>query len=275
MRSPFPGMDPYIESCNLWEDFHQKLIGEIEGRLAQSVPDQYVVRLGERSYVVLTTSEEAGRIEFRTQADVAITSAPGPAVQTAMESSSATAVAEEDTEESPVRMRALIEVEFRESFIEIKDSRRGKLVTTIEVLSPSNKRYGTLGWQQFRRKRQAHLEGKIANLVEIDLLRGGERMPMEDEWPASPYYVLVSRIEEGSECAVWRAHSIRPVPEIPVPLAHPDPDVPLSLQPLIDAIYRRSRYELDIDYREPSVPPLSQGEADWLAERLDELGTGA
>jgi hypothetical protein len=50
MRSPFPGMDPYIEACGLWEDFHEALIAQIRDALAQSVPDHYVVRFNERFY---------------------------------------------------------------------------------------------------------------------------------------------------------------------------------------------------------------------------------
>ena len=46
MRSPFPGMDPYIESFGLWEDFHTKLIGEMERNLSSLVPERYVVRTG-------------------------------------------------------------------------------------------------------------------------------------------------------------------------------------------------------------------------------------
>lgn len=29
MKSPFPGMDPYIEACNVWRDFHHHLIERI------------------------------------------------------------------------------------------------------------------------------------------------------------------------------------------------------------------------------------------------------
>ena len=53
MRSPFPGMDPFIESCGLWEDFHSKVIGELERSLSSLVPDRYVVRTGERAYVAI------------------------------------------------------------------------------------------------------------------------------------------------------------------------------------------------------------------------------
>ncbi len=60
MRSPFPGMDPYIEVSRLWEDFHGKLIGEMERALSALVPDRYVVRTGERSYVALAQSHDEG-----------------------------------------------------------------------------------------------------------------------------------------------------------------------------------------------------------------------
>ena len=53
MKSPFPGMDPYIEDRGLWRDFHDDLIGEIKRALAPLLPERYFVQLGERSYVVM------------------------------------------------------------------------------------------------------------------------------------------------------------------------------------------------------------------------------
>ena len=57
MKSPFPGMDPYIEECGLWGDFHLSLIHEIKNALVQVAPQRYLVRAGERSYLVLVESE--------------------------------------------------------------------------------------------------------------------------------------------------------------------------------------------------------------------------
>jgi hypothetical protein len=238
-------MDPYIEASDLWEDFHDNLIGDIHRSLSETVPDRYAVRLGERSYIVLAARDrdqepESPAAEHRVQADVAITSRradekPSPAA--------GPLVLQESESEAPVSMRALVETEYRENFVEIIELHpQRRLITTIEVLSPSNKRLNTPGWFQYSRKRQAHLEGN-ANFVEIDLLRGGHRMPMEDAWPASPYYLLVSRREQAPVCTVWPAHFVRPLPPIPVPLAPPDSDVPLEIQRMIVAIYRRSRYE--------------------------------
>ena len=53
MKSPFPGMDPFIEASGLWREFHDRLIGELEQALSSRVPEQYFVRLNARSYLVL------------------------------------------------------------------------------------------------------------------------------------------------------------------------------------------------------------------------------
>jgi len=47
-------------------------------------------------------------------------------------------------------------------------------------------------------------------------------------------------------------------------------DISLALQPLVDAIYARSRYGRDIDYCRPLTPPLSTAEQTWLEQRLLE-----
>ena len=52
-RSPFPGMDPFIEACGRWSGFHAKLIAAIEESLSPLVPDRYYVDIGERFYIVL------------------------------------------------------------------------------------------------------------------------------------------------------------------------------------------------------------------------------
>ena len=216
MKSPFPGMDPYIEQARLFEDFHQSLIGEIAHALAKVVPARYVVRKGERPYVVL--NEKGGPRKRGFQPDVGIVASPGSAT-----AATSTIAAPAENDES-VSMQAFITEEFRETFIEIyqTDPTR-ELVTCIEVLSPSNKRPGTEGWDQYLRKRRSLLVGS-ANLVEIDLLRNGERLPMMDPWPNSPYVFLVARKHLAPTCRVWPAHFRRPLPTIPVPLIKPDPD---------------------------------------------------
>ncbi len=263
MKSPFLGMDPYIEACGLWEDFHSHLIEKLSEMLAAAVPENYIVRSGERAYIVLAQNE--GKEEHPFKPDVSVTSRSLP---TSRGEESAVALEEPATEGEPLTLRALMATEFRESFIDIyqADEER-RLVTSLEVLSPSNKRRGSVGWEQYLRKRQALLLGE-ANLVEIDLLRGGQRMPMIDSWPDSIYTLLVCHRERAPYCRVWRAHFQHRLPIIPVPLSRPDPDIPLDLQPIIDAIYQRWRYDRDIDYTRPLQPPLKPEQAAWLEEQL-------
>ena len=64
MPSPFPGMDPYIEACGLWGDFHGSLIHGIHGQLADAAPERYLVRTDERSYLVLAEAEGQARHAF-------------------------------------------------------------------------------------------------------------------------------------------------------------------------------------------------------------------
>jgi hypothetical protein len=86
---------------------------------------------------------------------------------------------------------------------------------------------------------------------------------MFDPWPDTPYTLLVARAKKPHLCRVWPAHFQWPLPPLAVPLANPDPDIPINLQPMIDAIYQRSRYERSIDYSKPLLPPL--GAADKAA----------
>lgn len=268
MRSPFPGMDPYIEACYLWDDFHHNLISGIQNARAPVLPKRYVVRAGERSYVTLMAAN--GIEEYRVEADVSVARKPSKAPPPAGQSAAAAVLEETDADSGPIAMRAMVRTEFREGFLEIREAHGDRqVVTAIEVLSPSNKRFGSEGWLEYLCKRQACLSG-LVNFVEIDLLRRGRRMPMEDDWPESPYCLLVCRKAEAPRCSVWRAYSTRPLPQIPIPLAPPDADVTLSIQPLVDAIYERSQYEADIDYRQRLNPPLSPAEAAWLEQWLLE-----
>jgi hypothetical protein len=260
-------MDPYIEASGLWADFHTKLIGEIERSLSVVLPERYFIQTGERSYIILAGAD--GREEKPIYPDVGLETTKRPRVAQRR----GTVLAEPSTgmDTGSVTLRAFIDEHFRENFIEIYETEpEPRLVTCLEVLSPANKQSGTKGWKLYLRKRNALLLGK-ANLVEIDLLRRGRRMPMVDPLPESPYYLLVGREDHAPSCRVWPAYFNRPLPEIPVPLTRPDPDLHLALQPMIDAVYERSRYARRLDYNKVLTPRLSPQEKAWLAERFREV----
>jgi len=253
-------MDPYIEVCGLWEGFHNHLIHKIDEALAQILPEGYIIDTAVRSYIVLMESE--GKAEHLAKPDVAVIEVADTKKPRKKQAGVAGAGPAEAAES--VQMRAFVAEKFEETFVEIyAEGEEPNLVTSIEVLSPSNKRRNTEGWLEYERKRQAMLLGR-ANFVELDLLRGGNKMPMLDPWPNSPYTLLVCRQVNAPYCRVWPAHFRTRLPIIPVPLRYPDPDLNLDLQPLLDSIYDLGRYDQRIDYTRPLTPALPDDDAAWV-----------
>jgi uncharacterized protein DUF4058 len=264
MKSPFPGMDPYIETCGLWEDFHFLFIGSIYRAIAPVLPRGYTIETATRAYIVLMEAE--GKKSHLMKPDVTVTEPLGR--KKPRRKNGGVAIATPPTAVQSVPMRAFLAEKIKENFIEIYAEGEDRvLVTCIEVLSPTNKRPKTEGWTEYLRKRQALLLGQ-ANLIEIDLLRGGRKLPMVDRWPDCPYTLLVSRQVDAPNCRVWPASFQQRLPAIPVPLADPDPDLSLDLQPLIDGIYELGRYDERIDYARPLNPALSAADAAWVRKQL-------
>src|SRR5437879_5118611 len=52
MRSPFPGMDPYLEHPALWPDVHNSLIAAIRDAMTPLVAPRYYIGLERRTYVL-------------------------------------------------------------------------------------------------------------------------------------------------------------------------------------------------------------------------------
>jgi len=136
------------------------------------------------------------------------------------------------------------------------------VVTVLEVLSPTNKT-STDDRAQYLRRRMRVLRSKV-NLVEIDLLRGGEPMPMNGV-PDCDYRILVARRGRRPNVDVWPFDLRDPIPEIPIPLAGDDPDVWLELKPILNAVYDGGAYRYRL-YDHPPDPPLTDEDAAWATK---------
>ena len=147
----------------------------------------------------------------------------------------------------------------RLSFLEIRDRHSREVVTAIELLSPTNKRRGPHR-AQYLAKRDRYFYGRV-NLVEIDLLRGGPRMPVEG-LPRCDYCVLVSRWNERPRVRLWPLSLHDPLPTVPIPLKPDDPDAALDLRAVLDRVYDESAYG-DVIYDHPPDPPLEGEDAAW------------
>lgn len=150
----------------------------------------------------------------------------------------------------------------------------GQVVTVMELLSPINKTPGEDGLDAYLEKRAEFL-GSGCHLIEFDLLRGGERLPMAGPLPKGDYYVYVGRVgrRPRGRITAWPLHS--PLPAVPVPLLPPDPDVPLDLQSVFHAAYEPSLYHRRLPYDQPLLPALPPADEAWVRQRLHEFETCA
>jgi hypothetical protein len=214
MANPFPGMDPYLEG-DLWLSVHVDLCAEIARQLAPKVRPKYVV-LSTRRVILAPPQDTEGEARDRFPDVGVLTRQPAAASQRDGGIATAPLILPTDFPE-PIPQVSL----------EIRDVAKRRLVTCIELLSPTNK-IGP-GREEYAAKR-FHVLSSPAHLVEIDLLRNGARFPTGKPLPPGPYFVFVNRAERRREVEVWSFALQAALPTVPIPLADGDPDVHLDLQ---------------------------------------------
>jgi hypothetical protein len=258
MPSPFPGMDPYLEGST-WMNFHGQLCSEIARQLGPKLRPRYLARLTERFFTEITIA--AGRTRTLKSPDIAvIESRPLPRPNGAGALGVGTV---------PVRIPTEIPESVLHFSVEIRDRLERRLITSIEVLSPTDKRGE--GRDEYLAKRKRILLSQ-SHLIEVDLLRAGRRIPMTRELPSAPFYAYVGRFEIRPETDVWPISLDQPLPTIPVPLLPGDADVFLDLQLALTNVYDLSEYHLEIDYTQLPDGPLSAEQATWVDEHLRAAG---
>lgn len=255
MPSPFPGMDPYIEN-QLWEDFHLTLIASLREALIPQVRPHYVVRVEERVYIERVPAEETAYI----RPDVTLLESAESAGAFTSPAATATAIA-------PVMMVLPQPERVREVFLTIRPRDSLDVLTVIEVLSPGNKRARSDGRREYLQKREAVLQSDT-HLIELDLLRGGERLPTLHTLPPGDYYAFVRRRQRRFQAAVYAWSLRHPLPPIPVPLVETTAEAGLDLQALFTTLYDRAGYDYGLNYRRPLVPPLSEADQTWAQQLL-------
>jgi hypothetical protein len=264
-------MDPYLEAPDIWPDVHNALASEIRQALNQALPAPYYARLEMRPEVGIAEKRHA-----RIVPDVSVVRQPRPQFP-----QSGGVAIREDTRAD---MSRSVDIEiFTETishhFVEIRDASRGHhLVTLIEILSPSNKAPGKDRDAYFLK--QAEVLASDANLIEIDLLRGGERplaaleveMLLDSLEPPADYVVIVNRAWNRRNFQLFPATLREWLPCFPVPLKEGEPEILLDLQFLLNRVYDTGPYQRGaVDYSQLPRPPLTGEDAVWAAERVAEL----
>jgi len=249
-------MDPYLEEPAFWGGLHTRLIAALDGALGRMLPKGYYADVDEHVWL---QAEEPEERRLLGRPDNFVTHRNGSSALR-QQVGGGVAVAEPTTE-------AVLPSQKRETqkYVKIVGPGGASVVTAIEILSPSNKGSDR---SPYLAKREEYLAARI-NLVEIDLLRDGLRMPMgRPSTPGGDYYYVVVRGASYPGVQVWRFTVRDAMPNFPVPLHEKDGDLAIPFQSLFDSIYDTNRYATRIDYSLPPVPPLRPLDAEWAADLL-------
>ena len=249
MRNPFPGMNPYLEQPELWHQVHNRLIVAIADELTQQIAPRYLVAIEERVYTSVS--------------DALLVGIPDVAISRRNDPTGATITAPRLAE--PTKVSVPMPEEVTERFLEVRSTQTGAVISVIEVLSPKNKR-SKEGREAYESKRQK-IFGSRTSLIEIDLLRGGEPMPVLGEI-SKGYRILVSRGYRRPEADLYTFGLKDPIPPFPTPLNQGEPEPVVDLQKLLNEVYERARFDLAIDYSQPVKLSLSPEEKAWVTEIL-------
>jgi len=259
MKSPFPGLDPYLEP--FWSGVHTRLLVNLCNQLQGQLPSGLWADVEETVVV-----ETLGNPPFHLRPDVAVFDAepwnPDPG-----SGGTTVAVAE------PLVIRDTLER--TERAILVTDTTTGdQLVTAIELLSPANKS-GTENRARYIARRNSY-SAAGANLVEIDLLRGGEHVVSVPvgQLPLSKRHQPMVCVRRSLPL-VWEVYPVslrEPLPSFRVPLRRGDRDVILQLQLAFDDNYQHGGYAKRVDYRKEPDPPFSVEDACWAQNLLGERG---
>ena len=259
MPSPFPGMDPYIEAFGPWRDFHHSFVIYMRDAIQPLLRSKYRARVEER---VLVDPDERSIYP-----DVSV-------LQDATETYVIAALATEEYDPPVVVQTEVPLSEPHQIFLQIiMPGAEAKVITVIEVLSPSNKARGPA-----RRKyvvKQEEILSSDVDLVEIDLLLRGAHVaavPPEEleDVGVSDYLVSVSRATDRPRFELYPTSLAQRLPRIAVPLLPEDEDVVLNLGTVLTQTYDNAGYGDDLDYTQSLPLPISDEQAARIKSVLEE-----
>jgi hypothetical protein len=272
MPSPFPGMDPYLESPDWFPDLHDGLIFLIKEALQTRLPSPYYARCRQRVWLDLTF-----RPPVEPDVDILRAKSNKRRGQHRRKDRGGVAVAEPLTSEPVVvHVQPIMGDPIEESYLVIhrRQGTDDTVVAIIEVLSPSNKAPGEKGRDLYVAKQQETLLTTV-HLIEIDLLRAGAHstaVPLDLAVAAAgsfDYHVCVHRSDHPTDFFVYPIKLEARLPVMTIPLLAGDPEVSLDLQTVFDRAYDAGAYDRAVRYDLATVePPLRPEQAKWVKAHL-------
>lgn len=175
-----------------------------------------------------------------------------------------------ETENKAITVTLPLPLEIKEGYLEIREISTGKVITVIEILSPTNKKTKE-GRRSYLDKREKILQSDT-NLVEIDLIRTGEKMPIVTRVYDTDYRILTVRSYRFPSAQLFAFSVKETIPNFSIPLQKGEEEIELNLQHLLLGIYERARFDLTLDYNIPPVPDLLTEDREWMDILLKEQG---
>lgn len=254
MLSPFPGMDPYLEELAIWPGFETALFVELKRVLNRILPPGYIAKIDR--YVWIHEQPAQERLVLGNPDTYVVQNSTHASTQSTMA-----------TVEPPSTIVLPSVRKERNRYLKILDPKCHRVVTVVEVLSPTNK-YAGIDRESYLLKRNEYFATGV-NVIEIDLLRAGQRMPWGDTPPPErDYYVMVCRASEFPRAGIWALSVRDPLPTIPVPLDLGIAEPQLSLKDCFNNAFEDGRHAVEIDYAQPAIPPMKEPDAAWACEVL-------
>lgn len=167
------------------------------------------------------------------------------------------------------------EGETQDAYISLKEIPSGRLVTSIEILSPANKTPGVGRATYLATRRQ--LYGQGVNLVELDFLRGGRSTLLVSGARLArlqPFHYLAGIFRAFDplkyEVLTWSVRD--PFPVAPIPLDEGVEEVPLDLGRVFERTFVTAALHRLLNYTGEPEPPLAPEDAAWAGELLRVAG---
>ncbi|HTU19143.1 MAG TPA: DUF4058 family protein [Gemmataceae bacterium] len=165
---------------------------------------------------------------------------------------------------------SVVREEHHEDYIEIRQRADGRLITLVDVVSPTNKLNST-GRSAYLTKR---CESKTANanLVELDLVLQGQPTLeySRDGLPDWDYAVTVTRSTQPERYEIYTSTLQKRLPRFRLPLAADDRDTVLDLHTAFTRCYDQGSFAAKIDYSKDPSTPLIDEDRKWLHEVLKQ-----
>lgn len=260
MPSPFPGMNPFLEAAAYWSGIHHRLIVAIANELAAKLNPKYFVAIEVRIY------ETAGEGSTLVGIPDNLVVKDDEAASLSQDSSLAVAA----PPAQPITITVPIPETIKQGYLEVKDIGSGEVVTSLEILSPINKKAGE-GRDKYEAKR-LKIFGSSTHLVEIDLLRQGRALATLNNGVKNDYRVLVSRGDTRPNADLYAFNLRETIPRFPLPLQTGDAEPIIDLKAILDRIYDEGFYGRIVDYNREPVPALSATDGVWADNLLRQNG---